>query len=84
MLHGQAQREIRGTSRRGSRIPIEKIAVSVFRIPTDQPESDGTLEWNTTTLVLVEVSGGGEHGVGYTYADRPLPLRLFARHSPMW
>ncbi len=48
---------------------VERIHVSVFEVPTDQPESDGTLEWNKTKLVVVEAAGGGEHGVGYTYAD---------------
>ncbi|MGH9640982.1 MAG: enolase C-terminal domain-like protein, partial [Terriglobales bacterium] len=38
-------------------------------MPTDLPESDGTLEWNSTTLVLVRAHGGGETGIGYTYAD---------------
>lgn len=44
--------------------------VSVFRIPTDAPESDGTLEWDSTILVLVELAAGARQGVGYTYADR--------------
>src|SRR5919198_60866 len=48
---------------------IERVAVSAFEIPTDEPESDGTLEWDSTTLVLVEVSGGGTSGLGFTYAD---------------
>jgi L-alanine-DL-glutamate epimerase-like enolase superfamily enzyme len=48
---------------------IERVAVSAFKIPTDQPESDGTLEWDSTTLVLVEATGGGEMGLGFTYAD---------------
>lgn len=38
-------------------------------MPTDVPESDGTLEWNSTTLVLVRAFGGGKKGIGYTYAD---------------
>jgi len=38
-------------------------------VPTDLPESDGTLEWNSTTLVLVRSYGGSKHGLGYTYAD---------------
>ena len=38
-------------------------------IPTDAPESDGTLEWDHTTLVVVELSAGGTSGLGYTYAD---------------
>jgi L-alanine-DL-glutamate epimerase-like enolase superfamily enzyme len=50
-------------------VPIEKLDVSAYLIPTDLPEADGTLAWNETTLVLVEVSGGGAAGLGYTYAD---------------
>src|SRR6185503_3725543 len=45
------------------------VRVSAFSIPTATPESDGTLEWNATTLVLVEVEGGGKTGVGFSYAD---------------
>jgi L-alanine-DL-glutamate epimerase-like enolase superfamily enzyme len=51
-------------------IKIESLCASAYRVPTDFPESDGTLEWNATTLVLVEVSGGDHTGIGYTYADR--------------
>jgi L-alanine-DL-glutamate epimerase-like enolase superfamily enzyme len=50
-------------------ITVNRIAVSTFTIPTDFPEADGTLEWNQTTLVLVEVSAGGKQGLGYSYAD---------------
>ena len=48
---------------------INKLTVSAYTIPTDQPEADGTLNWDSTTLVLVEVEGGGKAGLGYTYAD---------------
>lgn len=48
---------------------IERIDVSVFKIPTDFPESDGTLEWSETTAVVVEAFAGGKHGIGYTFAD---------------
>lgn len=48
---------------------VNQVSVSVFKIPTDEPESDGTLEWNETTLVMVQTSGGGKQGLGYTYAD---------------
>jgi L-alanine-DL-glutamate epimerase-like enolase superfamily enzyme len=50
-------------------VPIESVEVSAFHVPTDFPESDGTLEWQRTTLVLVRVSAGGKQGLGYTYAD---------------
>lgn len=43
--------------------------MSAYEIPTDFPESDGTLQWNQTTLVLTQVSAGGHTGIGYTCAD---------------
>ena len=49
--------------------PVENVAVSCYIIPTETPESDGTLSWNETTLVLVEAQAGGEKGIGYSYAD---------------
>jgi L-alanine-DL-glutamate epimerase-like enolase superfamily enzyme len=46
---------------------VEQLAVSAYTIPTDEPESDGTLDWDSTTIVVVEVRSGGETGLGYTY-----------------
>ncbi|WP_223640371.1 enolase C-terminal domain-like protein [Corallococcus sp. EGB] len=37
-------------------------------MPTEQPESDGTFAWTSTTLLLVEPVAGGQRGLGYTYA----------------
>ena len=51
------------------RVPIRSLEVSGFTIPTSSPESDGTLEWDKTTLVLVEIGAGNQRGTGYTYAD---------------
>ena len=48
---------------------IENIVVSCYTVPTETPESDGTLAWTETTLVLVEAQAGGETGIGYSYAD---------------
>jgi L-alanine-DL-glutamate epimerase-like enolase superfamily enzyme len=48
---------------------VEELEVSAFTVPTDEPESDGTLEWDSTTIVVVEVSGGDERGLGYTYGE---------------
>jgi L-alanine-DL-glutamate epimerase-like enolase superfamily enzyme len=48
---------------------IGRVAVSVYSIPTDAPEADGTYRWDRTALVLVEVAAGGKNGLGYTYAD---------------
>jgi L-alanine-DL-glutamate epimerase-like enolase superfamily enzyme len=58
---------------------VEALTVAAYRVPTDAPESDGTLEWDATTLVVVEVRGGGERGLGYTYAD-VATARLVAEH----
>jgi L-alanine-DL-glutamate epimerase-like enolase superfamily enzyme len=52
-----------------SHVGVDRIEVSPYTVPTDLPESDGTLEWNSTTLVLVHSHGGGRQGLGYTYAD---------------
>jgi L-alanine-DL-glutamate epimerase-like enolase superfamily enzyme len=71
-------------------IPIERISARAYRIPTDAPESDGTLEWFATVLVVCHVVARGFTGLGYTYADRattavvedtlaPAVLRLDAR-----
>jgi L-alanine-DL-glutamate epimerase-like enolase superfamily enzyme len=54
---------------RSSSIPVSRIRVSAFSIPTATPESDGTLEWNATVLVLVEAEAGGKTGIGFSYAD---------------
>jgi multicomponent K+:H+ antiporter subunit G len=54
---------------RGSDARIEAIVVRAATVPTDAPESDGTLEWDRTTLVLCSASSGRETGYGWTYAD---------------
>ena len=56
-------------SGRSHSVLVERLDVSVYTVPTDFPESDGTLEWDKTTLVLVRAAAGGKQGLGYTYAD---------------
>jgi L-alanine-DL-glutamate epimerase-like enolase superfamily enzyme len=51
---------------------VERLEVSAYTIPTDKPESDGTLAWDSTTLVIVEASGGGATGLGYTYGHEAI------------
>jgi L-alanine-DL-glutamate epimerase-like enolase superfamily enzyme len=48
---------------------VERLDVAAYTIPTDRPEADGTFAWDSTTLVLVEVHGGGHAGLGWTYGD---------------
>ena len=47
---------------------VASVEAAAYTIPTDAPESDGTLAWDSTTLVVVTASAGGETGIGYTYA----------------
>lgn len=51
-------------------VPVQRLEVSAYTVPTDAPESDGTLEWRSTTVVVVEAHGGGEAGIGYSYTHR--------------
>ncbi|MEV5803360.1 enolase C-terminal domain-like protein [Streptomyces collinus] len=51
---------------------IDSVEVHAFQLSTDGPdgkEEDGTLEWDSTTMVLVRVHAGGRTGLGYTYGD---------------
>jgi L-alanine-DL-glutamate epimerase-like enolase superfamily enzyme len=56
-------------SRRSDAIPIEKVSTGAYQIPTDGIESDGTYDWNSTTMVTVDIEADGRIGSGYTYAD---------------
>jgi L-alanine-DL-glutamate epimerase-like enolase superfamily enzyme len=49
--------------------PVEKLEVAAYTVPTDAPEADGTLSWDSTTIDVVHAHAAGERGVGYTYAD---------------
>jgi L-alanine-DL-glutamate epimerase-like enolase superfamily enzyme len=57
-------------SRSGLR--VERVSARAYTIPTDAPESDGTLEWDSTTLVLARVQAGGTEGIGWTYGDEAI------------
>jgi L-alanine-DL-glutamate epimerase-like enolase superfamily enzyme len=48
---------------------ISAVRAEAYTVPTDAPESDGTLEWDSTTILVVHVEGGGQHGLGYSYTD---------------
>jgi L-alanine-DL-glutamate epimerase-like enolase superfamily enzyme len=67
---------------RSQAVPISHIEVKTFAIPTDFPEADGTFAWDRTTLVLVEVWGGGKQGLGYTYADTATATLIHATLAP--
>ena len=67
---------------RDSEAPIASISAQAYRIPTEQPESDGTLEWDSTTLVVAHASAAGRRGMGFTYADATAAKLIEERLAP--
>ena len=59
----------RDASRAKPETPVDRIEVAAYTVPTDAPEADGTLAWDSTTIAVVHAYAGGEWGLGYTYAD---------------
>ena len=44
----------RGGTRRVAGATVAHLETRVYRIPTDRPEADGTIAWDSTTMLLVE------------------------------
>jgi L-alanine-DL-glutamate epimerase-like enolase superfamily enzyme len=51
------------------RAPVTAVRTGVYRFPTPTPEADGTLSWDATTAVTVELDAGGCTGLGWTYSS---------------
>jgi L-alanine-DL-glutamate epimerase-like enolase superfamily enzyme len=52
-------------------VAVTDVEATAYTIPTERPEGDGTLTWDSTTWVLVRVGTGDPGlpvGVGWTYA----------------
>ena len=62
---------------------VRELRASAYTVPTDAPESDGTFEWDATTLVVVELSAGDATGLGYTYADTSTAAFVRDRLAPV-
>ena len=54
-------------ARPGVEVAVERLDVAAYTIPLEEPESDGTLEWDSLTCVVVHAHGGAHAGLGYTY-----------------
>lgn len=46
---------------------VDALDVSVFTVPTEEPEADGTFTWSSTTVVVAETRAAGVWGLGFTY-----------------
>src|SRR5579883_3492372 len=51
-------------------VKVERLEVSAYKIPTNKPEADGTISWESTTMVVVEASADGCSGLGLSYASK--------------
>src|SRR3954454_14531100 len=51
---------------------IERVEARAYTIPTAAPEADGTFSWKETTIIVVEATGGGKTGLGYTYSHKSI------------
>jgi L-alanine-DL-glutamate epimerase-like enolase superfamily enzyme len=51
-------------------LAVERLDVAVYEVPTERPEADGTLQWDSTTVVVVEPrTRSGLSGLGYAVGD---------------
>ncbi|HEX4142802.1 MAG TPA: enolase C-terminal domain-like protein [Pirellulales bacterium] len=62
---------------------IEEVEVAAYRIPTDFPESDGTLCWDATVLVVVRLQAGNHRGLGFGYADKATATLIHDKLAPL-
>ncbi len=61
---------------------IERVDAVAYRVPTDAPEADGTLEWSSTTLVVVQVEAAGVRGLGLGYAHAAAAVLIQEKLAP--
>ena len=49
--------------------PVVDLESRVYVVPTETPESDGTLTWDATTVVVARAHVAGVSGLGFTYGS---------------
>ena len=62
---------------------VDCVSAAAYTIPTDEPEGDGTLAWDATTLVIAEVRAGGLVGIGWTYGSSACAEIINADLAPL-
>lgn len=50
-----------------TRPTVESLEVGAYRVPTEAPQSDGTICWEATTALVVRLRAAGLVGLGYSY-----------------
>ncbi|HEX5125970.1 MAG TPA: enolase C-terminal domain-like protein [Rhodocyclaceae bacterium] len=67
----------------GKYAAVESVRIAAYSIPTDAPESDGTLVWNATTLLVARIRAAGIDGLGYGYADTATARLIADKLGPL-
>ncbi|MDX1662580.1 MAG: enolase C-terminal domain-like protein [Candidatus Promineifilaceae bacterium] len=63
---------------------LAQLRVGAYTIPTETPEADGTIAWQSTSMVLVEAqSEDGTVGLGYSYAAPAAGLFIEEKLAPL-
>ncbi len=66
-----------------SDIKLKGVTAGSYTVPTEKRESDGTLAWDSTTMVLVRTEGGGETGLGYSYTQKSVAHLINDKLAPL-
>lgn len=66
-----------------SEVTINTIRTLVYEIPTDFPESDGTIEWDSTTLIVVVIQANDTTGFGFTYGHKAISQVIQSSFVPI-
>lgn len=64
-------------------VEVDGLDVAAYTVGTDEPESDGTLAWDSTTIVVVHAHGGGRTGLGYTYGPGAVGALIHGTLAPI-
>jgi L-alanine-DL-glutamate epimerase-like enolase superfamily enzyme len=63
---------------------IDSVDVSAYEVPTSiEQESDGTLVWDSTTIVVVALRCGEHTGLGYTYCHPAAGQVITSKLAPI-
>ena len=64
---------------------VDRIEVQLlYRIPTDRPEADGTYQWDSTTVVVIDaIANSGLRGLGLSYASAAAASLIHEQLAPV-
>ncbi|MUL40549.1 mandelate racemase [Streptomonospora sp. PA3] len=62
---------------------VTGVRAAAYTVPTDRPSADGTLTWDSTTIVIVRVAGGGHEGIGWTYGPAAIAAIVRDKLEPV-